>query len=123
MRFIVRIILRILANALAIFVAAKLIDQVTFTGDLVDYLMVGLILAVANIIVRPVLKIVSAPLIFITMGLFSLVINLIILFVVDWFVESLSIAGLWGYIWGTIIISIFNALITVAKKKKTIIEG
>ena len=123
MRFITRIILRILANALAIFVAVKLIDQITFSGDLLDYLVVGLVLAVANIIVRPVLKIVSAPLIFITMGLFSVVINLIILFAVDWFVESLSITGLWGYVWGTIIISIFNALISVSKKKKTIIGG
>ena len=122
MRFITKLILQIIANALAIFVAVKLVDQISFSGDLVDYLIVGVILALANIFVRPILKIVSAPLIFITMGLFLIVINAIILFAADWFVEALSISGFMGYFWGTIIISIANAIIVGASKKHKKIE-
>ncbi|MFZ5559257.1 MAG: phage holin family protein, partial [Patescibacteria group bacterium] len=105
MRFIFKLILQILANALGIFVAVYFIDQIIFTGNWLDYLIVGAILAVANLIIRPILKVITAPLIFITLGLFVIVINVIILFGVDWFVEELIITNLWGYLWGSIIIS------------------
>ena len=119
MRFIFKFIFQILANAIGIFVVVYFFSQVIFTGNWVDYLMVGAILAVANLIVRPVLKIITAPLIFITLGLFIIIINAIILFGVDWFVEELTITNLWGYLWGSIIISIINAIIMGATKKKS----
>jgi len=80
-------------------------------------LTVGLILALANTFARPILKIVSAPLIFITMGLFLIIINAIILFAVDWFIEALEITSLWGYLWGAIIIAVVNAIIVGGFKK------
>lgn len=118
MRYIGKFILQIIANALAIFVAVYFIKQITFTGNWLDYLFIGAILAVANLIIKPVLKVVSAPLIFITLGLFTIVINAIILFGVDWFVEELAIAGFWGYFWCVIIISIVNAIIVGSVKKR-----
>ncbi|MBU4284734.1 phage holin family protein [Patescibacteria group bacterium] len=121
MRFITKLILQILANALAIFIAVRYVHGasfgIDFTGDLVDYLIVGLILALANTFARPILKILSAPLIFITMGLFLIVINAIILFAVDWFIEALTITGFMGYFWSIIIISIVNAVIVGGFKK------
>lgn len=119
MRFIGKFILQIIANALAIFIAVYFIKQINFTGNWLDYLFVGAILAVANLIIRPILKIISAPLIFITLGLFLIVINAIILFGVDWFVEALKISNIWGYLWGTIIISIINAIIAGSAKRKS----
>lgn len=121
MRWFFRFILQILANAAGIFVAQYFIKQIIFTGDWVDYLIVGLILAIANLIIRPILKIITAPLIFITLGLFIIVINAVILFGVDWFVEELIITSLWGYLWGAIIISIINAVIAKTTKKKPVV--
>lgn len=118
MRLILKFILQILANALAIFVAAYFVPQIIFNGDIVDYLIVGLILAVANTIIKPILKIISAPLIFITLGLFIIVINGIILFGVDWFIKELIINSFWGYFWGVIILSLINALLAGSIKKK-----
>jgi len=118
MRWLFRLILQILANALGIFIAQYFIKQIIFTGDWLDYLIVGTILAVANIVIKPILKIITAPLMFITLGLFIIVINAIILFGVDWFVEALTITSLWGYLWGSVIISIINAIIMGATKKK-----
>jgi putative membrane protein len=118
MRWLFRLILQILANALGIFIAQYFIKQIIFTGDWVDYLMVGAILAVANLIIRPILKIITAPLIFITLGLFIIIINAIILFGVDWFAEALTITNLWGYLWGSIIVSIINTVIMGVIKKK-----
>lgn len=118
MKLIIRFILQILANTIALAIAAFFVPQITFKGDLIDYLVVGVILAVANLIIKPILKIISAPLIFITLGLFMIIINTIILFGVDWFVEELTITGFWGYFWGVIIISIINAIIVGSIKKK-----
>jgi len=117
MRFIVKFILRIIANALAIYIATLLVTGVYFSGTIVDYLIVGAVLAIANTFIRPILKIVSAPLIFITLGLFTIVINGIILFAVDYFVEALSITNFMGYLWTTIIIAIANAIIVGSFKK------
>ena len=118
MKWLFKFILQILANALAIFLLARFLPQyVVFTGNWLDYAFVGAILAVANLIVKPVLKIVSAPLIFITLGLFALVINAAILFAVDWFVEALTIKTLLGYVIGGLVISIINAIIIKGYKK------
>jgi putative membrane protein len=126
MRFITKLILQIIANAAAIFIAARYVHGtnfgISFSGDLVDYLIIGVVLALANTFVRPILKIVSAPLIFITLGLFIVVINAVILFAVDWFFEALSINGFMGYFWVTIIISIVNAIIVGAFKKHKKLE-
>jgi putative membrane protein len=122
MRFITKLILQVIANGVAIFIAVKYVHGtnfgVNFSGDLVDYLIIGGVLALANIFIRPILKLVSAPLIFITLGLFIIVINAIILFAVDWFFEALTINGFMGYFWTTIIIAIINAIIVGAFKKR-----
>jgi len=118
MKWLFKLILMVLANALAIFLLARFLPQyVVFTGDWLDYVFVGTILAVANLIAKPILKIISAPLIFITMGLFVLIINGAILFAVDWFVEALMIKGLLGYVIGGLVISIINAIIIKGYKK------
>jgi putative membrane protein len=118
MRWFLKLILQILANAVGIFVAAYFIKDIKFTGDWLDYLIIGTILAVANLIIRPILKIITAPLMFITLGLFIIVINAVILFGVDWFVEELQVTGLFGYLFGSIILSIINGVILGLFKKK-----
>ena len=122
--FLIKFILRIIANGLGVFAAVYFLPQyISFTGSWIDYLIVGAILAIANMIARPILKIVSAPLIIITLGLFLVVINMIILFGVDYFVEQANINGFMGYFWISIILAIINAIIVGAtKKKKTFTE-
>lgn len=124
MRWFIKLILQIIANAAAIFIAVRYVHganfSIDFSGDLVDYLIIGVVLALTNTFVRPILKIISAPLMFITLGLFVVVINAVILFAVDWFFEALSITGFMGYFWTTIIIAVINAIIVGAFKKKPI---
>lgn len=119
MNWFLKFILQILANALGIFIAVYFIKDIKFAGDWIDFLIIGGILAIANLIVRPILKIVTAPLIFVTLGLFIIIINAVILFAVDWFVNALEITSLLGYLLGSIIVSIINAIIMgIFKKKK-----
>lgn len=117
--FLIKFILRIIANGLGVFAAVYFLPQyISFTGSWIDYLVVGVILAIANMIVRPILKIVSAPLILITLGFFLIIINMIILFGVDYFIEQVNINGFMGYFWISIILAIINAIIVGATKKK-----
>lgn len=117
MNFIVRFIIRIIANTAGILIAVNFVPGVIFKGDWLNLAIVGLILAIANSIIKPILKFITGPLIVLTFGLFLLIINIAILWLVDWFVPELTIIGILAYFWTTLIIAILNAITHVAKKK------
>ncbi|OGZ34403.1 MAG: hypothetical protein A2Y98_02040 [Candidatus Portnoybacteria bacterium RBG_19FT_COMBO_36_7] len=116
-----RFIIRILANALAIYLAAsfKFLPGVTVSGDWKIFLLCGLVLSLINAFVKPILKLISLPLLFITFGLFSLIINILTIWLLTKFISQLSITGLSAFIYTTIIVSIVNWLVSIIFKKKT----
>lgn len=105
-----------IANSIGILLATYFVPGIIFKGDLIDVAITGLALAVANSLIKPILKFITGPLIVLTMGLFLVVINIVILWVVDWFMPDLTIVGFWAYFWGVMIISIINAVISAIKK-------
>ena len=114
-----RLIVRILTNALAIFLAVKLVDGITLTdeNDLTVLLLAGFILGLINFFVKPILKIVSAPLILFTLGLFTIVINIVSLFLLDFLVGEFSVSGWTAAFWGVIVISAVNIFINSFSKR------
>ena len=112
-----RFIVRILGNALAVSLAAFFVQNFTFPKDWKLLLLAGLILAVFNAVLKPILKLISAPLMILSLGLFSLVINAALLWLLTLFLPQLQIRGFWAYFWGTLIISLVNWLVAVATKK------
>jgi putative membrane protein len=116
---VMRFIIRILANALAIYLAAYFIQGVTVSGDWKIFLLCGLVLSLINMIAKPILKLISLPLLLITFGLFSLVINILTIWLLTKFVSQLAITGLTAFIFTTIIVSIVNWLVSFLYKKKT----
>jgi len=125
MRLILSFVARIIANAIGILIAGYFVSGIIFNfkGDLIDDLtslvITGFILAIANAIIKPILKFITGPLIVLTMGLFLVIINIIILWLVDWFMPELTIVGVQAYFWGVIIISIINAIVTGVSKKRS----
>lgn len=111
------IIIRILANSLAVLVAARLIEGITFAGSWVELLIAGAIIGLFNGIIRPIIKLISLPIIFLTLGLFSIIINVVILLLADKFINSLTITGFWPAFWGVLVISLINSLISSLTKK------
>lgn len=107
-----RIVVHILANSLAIFIASRLVSGFIFNGTIPHLIIAGIILGICNSIVKPILKIISFPLIVLTFGLFHIVINLIILFLAERFTPWLEIQTFWAAIWGIIIISLTNNIIS-----------
>ena len=111
------IIVRILANSLAIWVANRLVPGFIFSGTYVDLFIAGAVLGVTNGLIGPILKLISFPIIFLTLGLFGLVINILLLYLAASFLPTLHIESLSAALWGLIVISLVNNLITHLNKK------
>ena len=117
-----RFILRILANALAIYLAAWLIPGVDIitsnTAGWKILLICGVILSLINAIIRPILKLISLPLIIITFGLFSFVINVLMVWLLTRFVPQLIITGVIAFILTALVVSVTNAAVNYLTKKE-----
>ena len=75
------ILLSILINAAALWTATQLVDGISFTGDIPTLLGVVLVFGVLNVILRPILKLLTLPFLILTLGLFTFVLNAIMLLV------------------------------------------
>ncbi len=119
MRLIFRFIAQILINALALLAVFYLVPETKFLGDWMKLLEIALVLGLINFLVKPILKLFLGPLIVITLGLFSLVVNAIILWVViQLFPTYLIIPWGWPLAWATIIVSVINFVFHFLVKSK-----
>ena len=100
----------------AVYVAFLLVPGFIISGDWKQYLIAGIVLGLLNMVVRPVLKLVSLPLILLTLGMFTFFINILILWVFDYLMPSVTIEGLMAMIWTTIIVSIVNIFFSTITK-------
>lgn len=106
-------LLRTLASAAAIWVAAWMIDGFDFTGEWWQLLIVAVILGAANMVVKPILSILSLPLILLTLGFFLLVVNALVLALVVWLSEVFDL-GLTseGFFWETFLAAIVVSIVS-----------
>jgi putative membrane protein len=104
-------LIRVLINALAIYVATALVSgiRVSSTGTL---LLAALVLAVVNAAVRPVMIILTLPLTVITLGLFLLVLNAVCLWLVTVIVPGMEVQSFGSALLGALIISVVSWLLT-----------
>lgn len=115
-KIMISFIIRILGNGLALYIANLLVPGFVVTGGIKEYLIAGILLGFLNLLVRPILKLVSMPLIIITLGLFTIVINGLILWIVDYIFDFVTIESLMALLWAVIIIGIINLLISAVAK-------
>jgi len=109
-------IIRILGNAVALYVAFLIAPGFVVSGSWEQYLIAGLVLALLNMVVRPILKVVSFPLIILTLGLFTFIINILMLWILDYLVSFVTIEGFMALVWATIIVSIVNLFFSMISK-------
>jgi putative membrane protein len=90
---------------------------VSYTGGWIPLLGVALVFGVVNAVIRPLLKILTFPLIIVTLGLFALVVNGLML----WLTSSLSaslglgfhVSGFWAAFWGAIVVSLTSLVLSL----------
>jgi putative membrane protein len=112
-----RFLIRLLVNAAALWVATRLVPGVTFDGGTLPFLGVALVFGVVNAFIRPVMQVLAFPLILVTLGLFLLVVNGLML----WLTSSLSaslglgfhVTGFWAAFWGAIVVSVTSLLLSM----------
>lgn len=102
MPFVARLAIAWAINLLALWIANALWDSVSIHGW-AAYLIGSAVLGVANAIVKPLLAILTLPLIIVTLGFFYLLINIAMVALAEWIAPNFSIDGFWTYV-GTVVV-------------------
>jgi putative membrane protein len=102
MSFLSRLAVAWAINAAALWVANALWDGVTIHGW-AAYLIGAAVLGIANSILKPLLALLTLPLIVVTLGFFYLVINIAMVALAEWVAPKFSIDGFWSYV-GTVLV-------------------
>jgi putative membrane protein len=115
------LLLRLIINAIALWAAVRLVPGLNHEGDLVTLLIIALIFGVVNALVRPLLVLLTCPLIVVTLGLFVLIVNTALLSLTIWVSNDLFNLGLtsnsfWATFFGAIVISVVSSLLSLFLK-------
>lgn len=128
---VMRFLLRSIVNAVAVWVATLIVPGFDVLGDadtvvnVLVFLAVGAVLALVNAIVKPIVKTLSLPLYLLTLGLFGLVINALMLMLVGWLTKfttyGLRVEDFWAALLGGLVVSIaaliLGAIVRPDKKR------
>lgn len=115
-----RFLLRVLVNAAALGIATWLFSGISLTGGsdqekVITVLLVALIFGIVNAIVKPLFRIVTIPIILLTLGIFLLIINALLLMFTSWLAGVFGLGwhvdGFWTALWGSIVISIVSFIL------------
>ena len=113
MLLLFRLALAIAINALALWIANILWDSVSIHGFWA-YFIGALVLGIANAVIKPILAILTLPLIVLTLGLFYLLINIAMVLLAEWIAPNFSIDGFWTYVGVVFVVWIVNWICNAA---------
>ncbi|HEX4952260.1 MAG TPA: phage holin family protein [Thermoanaerobaculia bacterium] len=106
-----RAVIQVLANAVGLLLAAKILSGVHYQGGILYLLLAGVVIGLINLLVKPVVKILSCPLIVLTLGLFFLVINGLMFSLAAWLLDGLSVDGFGWAVLGGLVLAVVNWLV------------
>ncbi len=106
-----KIIARVVLNGLGLWAASRLLAGIHWDGGLLYLLVAGAVLGLLNLLVKPILTLLSIPLLLITLGLFYLVINGAMLWLADLLLAKLRVDGFLWAIAGGFFLAIFNLFV------------
>lgn len=106
------LLIRLVANALAILVAAYIVPGIEVAGGL-SLLAAALVLGLVNAVVRPILLFLTLPFTLVTLGLFIFLLNAFCLWLTSWLVAGFEVHGFWAAVIGALIVSVVSWLVNV----------
>jgi putative membrane protein len=108
---------RIVVNAVALWAATQLVDGIRFTGAWPTLLLVALVFGVVNVTVRPVLKLLTFPLLILTLGLFTFVLNALMLWLTSTLSDAFGLgfhdAGFRAAFWGALVVTAVSFVLSL----------
>lgn len=110
-------LVRWLVNAAALWVATQIVPGVSYSGGPLPLLGVALVFGVVNAVIRPVAKILTFPIIILTLGIFALVINGLMLMLTSALSSALGlgfhVGGFWAAFWGALVVSLVSTILSL----------
>ncbi|MAU71861.1 MAG: hypothetical protein CML04_07170 [Pseudozobellia sp.] len=114
-----KLILRILLSALAVIILAQVLPNVS-VDSYFTAVIVAIVLSLLNFIVKPILVILTLPVTILTLGLFLLIINAIIILLADNLIEGFSVDGIWWALLFSLLLSFLQSILfSILKEDKT----
>ena len=114
-------LIRLTANALALAVAVWVVRGLRYEGGVGRFIVVAALFGLVNALLRPLLTILTCPLIVLTLGLFTLVINAVLLLVTGWLSSrwglGFSVAGFWPALAGGVIVTLISTIVALALRE------
>jgi putative membrane protein len=116
------ILLRWLINAVALYLAVQLVPGIEATERWQTFAIVALIFGLVNALIRPILQFFTCPLIILTLGLFTLVINALMLLLTGWLAKQFGVGftveGFGPAFLGALVVSIVSLALTMVVKEE-----
>jgi len=106
----------LVGNGIGLYFAARYVPGFNVPIDLQGLLTASLALTAINLFIRPLIKLVLSPLILITLGLASILVNLATLYLLDYLLETVTISGLTPLILATLVLGAINFTIHLTSK-------
>lgn len=110
------LLLRLLVNAAALWVATRVVSGITWTGPWWGLVAVALVFGAVNAIIRPVFALFTFPFLVLSLGLFTFVTNALMLWVTALVAQRLGfafgVAGVWPAVWGALLVSVTSAVLS-----------
>ena len=105
------ILLRYVGNLAALWVASEIFDEMTYGDSFWVLAVAALVFTIVNWIVKPVLAILSIPIIILTFGVAYFFVNVLMLLLTSVLVGDFAVGGFWTYVGATIVIWLVNVVI------------
>jgi len=108
---------RLIVGGLGLLIAVSIVDGIVFSGSTGQFLVLALIFGLINAFLRPILRLLSCPLILLTLGLFVLIINAVMLALTGWLSGQLGLGftvnGYWAAFLGALVVSVVSWLLSI----------
>lgn len=125
---VISFIVRIIVNGLALWVATEIVSGVDITSDgsttdqVLTLLVIALIFALVNAIIKPIVQFFTFPLFIVTLGLFTFIVNALMLWLTGWIAEQLDIpfevdGFFWAAVLGALVVSFVSWLLNLLLPK------
>lgn len=101
-----------LSNVVALFVAAWIVPGVDYGDDFWVLFIAGLVFAIVNLVVRPIVILLALPAVLLTLGLALFLINAFMLYLTDWIVPSFETGSFWSTLGAAVIVWIVNVILS-----------
>ncbi|MFA9438172.1 phage holin family protein [Uliginosibacterium sp. sgz301328] len=108
-----KLILRWALNAVALMLVPQIVTSIT-VSSFMTALLAALLIGLVNALIRPVLLILTLPITVLTLGLFALVINALMFWLVAEVISGFHVPGFWPAMWGAIVYAILTWAVNVA---------